>query len=786
MSNKDTNKLFPFSNPDFGRETLIDYINKSDEPVNKREIAKKFDLRGDDKVPLKLMLKELVEEGLLEKTRGKRYLMASDLPAIMVVEVSEIDINGEVILAPLNWDKPTEAPKIYLTEDKSGDAPAVGARMLVRLAKQKDGSVYHARVMRKLETQRAEFMGVLSTKAAPNGYAGIITPTDKKAKFQYGVLGGKLKGAKDGDIVLAHALNATRLGLKSAEIKEVIGDLTQPKSISLIAIHTHDLPFHFPDEVQRDALKIEKMGVPTLDGRVDLRDVPLVTIDGDDARDFDDAVWAEQDDDPENEGGWNMMIAIADVSAYVTTGSALDKEAYRRSNSTYFPDRVVPMLPEALSNGLCSLRPNEDRACLAVSIKLSRYGQILKFKFIRGLMRSAARLTYDQVQAMRDGKTFEDIPDFVKSDIIPPLYGAYKTLAKARVKRGTLELDLPERRIYIGETGRVTHIVPRDRFDSHKLIEEFMITANVAAAMALEKAKAPCMYRVHEEPADDRVEQLRDFLGTFGYNLAKGQGLKPIHFNTILNKAREKPESQLVSTVILRSQSQAYYSPQNKGHFGLSLEKYAHFTSPIRRYSDLIVHRSLIKALKLGSDGLEESQASKMEQIADQISTNERRSSVAERDSTDRYVASYLSNQIGATFAGRINGVTRFGLFISLNETGADGIVPMRSLVDDYYEHDEEHHQLRGRHSGRRLQLGQPVEVRLVEANAISGSMVFQLMSANDVPLPQTSNRKGTGRGAGHSRRERLAKTDLKKSKSRKRQTQGAKKKAHKRHKKNK
>lgn len=755
-----------FTNKKLGREELIDFINSCDEPVTKREIARSFDLKGDDKVPLKLLLKELVDDGILEKTRGKTYMMSRDLPNILVTEIAEIDPNGEVILKPLTWKHDDPPPKIYLKEDKTGGAADIGTRMLVRLRKQKDGKSYSARAMRRLETRQSEFMAVLSTKGAPNGYAGLLTPTEKKSKFQYGVLGGKLKGAKDGDIVLAVPLNSTRLGLKSAEIKEVIGDLTQPKSISLIAIHSHDLPFHFPDDVIREAMNIEKLGVPELGDRTDLRDIPLVTIDGDDARDFDDAVWAEEDSDPNNQGGWNIMVAIADVAAYVTTGSALDKEAYNRSNSTYFPDRVVPMLPEALSNGLCSLRPDEDRACLVASIKLSRYGQILKFKFIRGLMRSAARLTYDQVQAIRDGRDVEGVDDFIKETVIPPLYGAYKTLAKARDQRGTLDLDLPERRIFIGETGKVTHIAPRDRFDSHRLIEEFMITANVAAAMALEKAKAPCMYRVHAEPADDRVEQLRDFLKTFGYNLAKGQGLKPIQFNTILHKAKEKPESQLISTVILRSQSQAYYSPENHGHFGLSLEKYAHFTSPIRRYSDLIVHRSLVKALKLGEGGLQPSQSQKLEQIGEQISKNERRSALAERDSVDRYVASYLSNQVGATFAGRINGVNRFGLFIALNETGADGIVPMRSLSDDYYDYDEAHHLLFGRRTGRKLQLGEPVEVKLMEANPISGSMVFQLISANGSALPQSQPRRGRSATTGFRKRAD-ARQETKKSKKR-------------------
>jgi ribonuclease R len=421
---------------------------------------------------------------------------------------------------------------------------------------------------------------------------------------------------------------------------------------------------------------------------------------------------------------------------------ALDRVAEERGNSVYFPDRVVPMLPEALSNELCSLKPNVERACLAVHLWIDDNGHVHRHRFLRGLMRSAARLTYEEVQEAIDGRPNATTAALV-GPVLKPLYGAYAALDKARRKRGTLDLDLPERRILLDETGKVARIEPRARLDSHKLIEEFMIAANVAAAETLERLRRPCLYRVHDAPDPTKLEALREFLhgiGIPGLALAKGQVVRPRHFNEILRRVADTPYVTLVPQLVLRSQAQAVYSPMNIGHFGLALRRYAHFTSPIRRYADLIVHRALIAALSLPAASDEPVSGKDLANLGEQVSMTERRAAAAERNAADRYVAAFLADRVGASFQARINGVTRAGLFVTLAETGADGLIPMRSLPGDYYDHDEAHHRLIGRRSRNSFTLGDEVEVRLAEANTVTGSLRFDLLERQ---LSQRRTKRG-------------------------------------------
>ena len=530
-------------------------------------------------------------------------------------------------------------------------------------------------------------------------------------------------------MVVGEIQPARGLKRKKARIVEVIGTSDDPKAISLISLYEAGLDEKFPDAVLRST---KGMTVPPIKGREDLRDIPLVTIDGADARDFDDAIFAEKTDE-----GYHLIVAIADVAYYVKPGSALDTEAQRRGNSTYFPDRVVPMLPEALSNDLCSLRPDEDRACLAAHLWIDPKGKMIRHKFVRALMRSHARLIYEQVQHAFDEQDPKLMP------ILEPLYAAYEILDQARRARGALDLDLPERKIIIDDNGNMSGITKRERLDSHKLVEEFMILANVAAARALEDKQALCVYRVHDKPGNDKIDSAREFVESFGLSLPKGQVIKPKQLNQILLKARELPYSHLVSEVILRCQSQAVYATENLGHYGLALSKYAHFTSPIRRYSDLLVHRSLINAYGLGPGGLSEEEDARLEEICQHISGTERTSMEAERNAIDRFTAGYLSERIHAEFSGRITGVSRHGLFVLLDESGADGIVPMRTLPDDFYIHDETLHALIGRRHGRVYQMGADVTVRLMEADGLTGSTVLQLIGHNKgatipgAPLPK-------------------------------------------------
>jgi ribonuclease R len=553
--------------------------------------------------------------------------------------------------------------------------------------------------------------------------AGRIEPVDRRLKTEFTVAPRDLASALSGELVLAEPIEGPGYGAPRARIAKRLGRADAPGAVSLIAIHENAIPHEFAHAALAEA---EAAGPAPVAGREDIRAVPLVTIDDEDARDFDDAVWAEPDTDPANRDGFRLLVAIADVAWYVRPGAPLDRAAAERGNSVYFPDRVVPMLPEALSNGLCSLKPGEDRPCLAVELAIDAEGKKRRHRVFRAMMRSAARLTYRTVQDARDG--IAGASSSVPPRVVDPLYGAYRALARARRERGTLDLDLPERRIVMSADGRVQSIAPRSRFDSHRLIEEFMILANVAAAETLEARRAPVMYRVHDEPSREKVEALRAFLEGLGYTLAKGEVLMPRHFERVLAKAAGTPNAQVVSEMILRAQAQAAYGPENIGHFGLALRRYCHFTSPIRRYADLLVHRALITALGLGPGGLPaEDNARHFVAVAEHVSMAERRAQKAERDTADRLVASFLADLTGAVFEGRIQGVTRFGLFVHLHESGADGLVPASSLGAERFRLDERRHTLTGERSRRRFALGDPIAVRLEEANALTGGILFAL-----------------------------------------------------------
>ena len=709
-------------------------------PVGKREIARAFQITGERRADLRKLLADLTQTGEVDRGRGRRVAPPKALPEVAIVEIAGLDEDGDPLCRPIEWRDQGRPPRIILKSGKRGISDlAVGNRVLVQL-KRLSPELYEARPIRKLETGAARVLGIFERV----GGGARLRSTDKRNRADLVVLPQNEAGAEPGELVVAELLPATRMGLRQARILIRLGDGSSPGAISLIAIHSRELPTEFSQAALAEA---DAASETRLDGRTDLRDIPLITIDGADARDFDDAVWAEADPDPENEGGWHLIVAIADVAHYVRPGSALDRDAYLRGNSVYFPDRVVPMLPEQLSNGLCSLKPGEPRACLAYHLWVDRKGGLRGHRLVRGLMRSAARLTYEQVQAAVDDAPDDSTGPLIEP-VIRPLYGAYASLMKARIERGTLELDLPERKVTIGEDGRVKSIAARTRLDSHRLIEEFMIAANVAAAEDLEERLQPGLFRVHDRPDPVKLEAVRSFIQGLdqGLSLAKGQVVTPGQLTRLLTHARDLPEAQLISDIVLRAQAQAIYSHQNIGHFGLALRRYAHFTSPIRRYADLIVHRALIRVLKLGEDGLDDASVSRLAEIGVHISMTERRAAEAERESLDRFTASYLAERVGATFQGRISGVARFGLFIRLDETGADGIVPISSLPNDYYTHEENRHRLVGRRTGRIYRLADRVTVRLVEASGMTGSTVFQLIDESTPTRQLQPERRRKGR----------------------------------------
>lgn len=724
------------------KSDILDLIRSSPSPVTKRDIAKAFRVKGGEpRIALKRILKELEGDGIVTKHAGGGYSVPDGLPAVCVVEVNDIDIDGDVFARPVEWDAEHqgEPPRIEIMPDKKGHpALKTGDRALARLTPI-DDKTYEGHVIKRIDTDMGRVMGLLRlTKGG-----GILEPADKKAKYDFEVPQNDMGGAKDGDLVVAEIQPSRGLKRKKVRIIEVIGQRDDPKAISIISLHEAGLHEAFPAKVI-EATK--DLSVPSTKEREDLRDIPLITIDGADARDFDDAVYAK----PMDDGGFHIIVAIADVAYYVRPHSPLDIEAQRRGNSTYFPDRVVPMLPEALSNDLCSLRPNENRACLAAHLWIDKDGNLKRHKFVRGLMKSHARTIYEQIQHLHDHGPRPATPeDVALQKIIKPLYDAYAVLDAARQKRGALDLDLPERQILIDKNGNMTGVKKRERLDSHKMIEEFMILANVAAAQAIEARgdhkSLPCVYRIHDRPSLDKLESAREFIDSFGLSLPKGQVVKPAQINHVLRKAADMDYSHLISTVILRTQSQAVYSRDNIGHFGLALSKYAHFTSPIRRYADLLVHRALIKGYKLGPGGMDDTEIARIQEICEHISGTERTSMEAERNAVDRFTAAYLSDKIGAEFSAKITGVTRFGLFAELDESGADGIIPMRSITNDFYVHDEKQHALIGKRHGRVFRLGARITVRLKEADGLTGSTVLELtgesLEGADIPGMELSKK---------------------------------------------
>jgi ribonuclease R len=709
------------------KEDILKFIQSSPANLGRREIARAFDIKGDHRIDLKRMLKELAADGLIADTR--RGLRKDDLPQVAVIVVHALDRDGDLIGAPLHWNTAEDgaAPRILVevTSRYQGAAIGVGDHVLARLQRAagdaSESAEYIASPIKKLPRDKPSQLGLLRK----TGRGFVVESIDKKDMKEWPLSEDDARGAQEGELVRFEIVRSEKALRPAARIIETIGHPKAEKAVSLIAIHNHGLRFQFPDEVFDELKTLPEV---TMSHREDLTRVPLVTIDPEDAKDHDDAVWAAPDPDPANAGGACIIVAIADVSFYVRHGSALDREASLRGNSVYFPDRVVPMLPEKLSNDLCSLREGELRPCLAVRMSFDRNGKKLSHRFVRGMMQSAAKLSYQEAQAAIDGKPSAKSKPLL-DPILRPLWEAYTILKAGRDKRAPLDLDLPERKIVLDELGLVSRVIVPPRLEAHKLIEEFMIQANVAAAEALEAAKSPLIYRVHDAPSSEKVVALSEFLASLGINAPKASFNRPAQFNTILAKAAGTEHEELLSEVVLRSQAQAEYRSGNLGHFGLNLRRYAHFTSPIRRYADLIVHRALVSSFRLGEGGLSDAEKSKLDGIAETISQSERKAMSAERETVDRLIAMHLSERIGDAFKARISGVTRFGLFVKLTDTGADGFVPIATLGRDYYKHVENHHALVGERTGESFRLGDKVDVRLVEANPAAGALRFEMLS---------------------------------------------------------
>jgi ribonuclease R len=694
-------------------EALIEFLRDNPGALGTREIARAFGLGASEQPALRDMLRRVARSGEAVRAPDRKFTAGPALPEIIQIERFGSDADGAPLARPVAWPASDEPPSFRLT-GAAGDELAPGERALARLIRRGSGEI-DAEIIRRLDDAASRVVGIFHRTRD----GGEVIPIDRRDKGEYRVLGHDAAGLLDNELVVAEELQSRRFG-KRARITERLGPANAPGAISRMTIAAFEIPTEFPPGALAEAAAARPADPA---GRADLRGLALVTIDGSDARDFDDAVWAEPDADPANPGGWHIVVAIADVSLYVAPGSALDREALRRGNSVYFPDRVVPMLPEALSNDLCSLVPGADRPCLAAHLWIDPAGKKRRHRFERAIMRSSARLTYDAVQAAHDEHQGEPGP--LAPDRLAALYGAFAALDRMRRARGALTLDLAEHHVVLDGDRRPIAVIPRTRLDSHRLIEEFMILANVAAAEELESRHRPCLYRVHDQPDPEKLASLRDFLdelGIPGLALAKGQVVRPELFNRVLARAAARPEAAMINELVLRAQAQAVYSPNNIGHFGLALPRYAHFTSPIRRYADLVVHRLLLAPAAPAREGGEGFAAT-----AEHISATERRAASAERAALDRYRASLLAGAVGTVFSARITGVAPFGLFVTLPESGADGLIPISSLPSDYYDHEAARHRLVGRRSNRSFALGDAVTVTLVEADAIGGRLVFRI-----------------------------------------------------------
>ncbi|WP_395614546.1 ribonuclease R family protein [Allosphingosinicella sp.] len=746
------------------REQVLAFIQSSDVPAGKREIAKAFGLHGAEKIALKALLRDMGDEGLIDAGAGRAFHKLGGVPKVTVLRVVDVDDSGKAWAVPERWEAEGEPPRLRVMERKGPRAAAlgVGDRVLARNEEGPRGWIAHP--MKKLLKGSELVLGVVHQE----GQGHWLKPVEKKERRELPI--SDLSEARVGDLVLAEKVG--RPPRISARVDRILGDPFAPRSFSLIAIHKHEIPHVFGEEVLKESARVAKQ---PLGDREDLAHLPIVAIDPADARDHDDAVWATEDDDPKNAGGWKAIVAIADVSFYVRPGSALDREARRRGNSVYFPDRVVPMLPEELSADICSLKQGEDRAALACHLQVAKDGTLKSWQFTRARVRIRANIAYEDAQAAIDADEARvevasspcSMPEIESEvmDALRPLWACWRAMYRARAKRAPLELDLPERRVVLDEKGRILSVAPRERLDAHKLIEDYMIAANVAAAKALEAKTAPVMYRVHEPPSREKLVALRDYLKTFGIEFALGQVVRPETFNRILARARTAPPLQgrgwggegsgqdkprpptpspegegeflpQVMEQVLRTQTQAYYAPRNQGHFGLALGSYGHFTSPIRRYADLLVHRSLVRAYRLGEGGLTDDEAASMEVTGELISNLERRAMIAERETMDRYVAAYLSEKVGELLPCRITGVQSFGFFATVEELGGDGLVPAATLGNEYFRYDEASQTLTGEDSGEVYAMGRRLTLRLAEASPVSGGLRFELPDA-----PQSGGR---------------------------------------------
>jgi ribonuclease R len=693
---------------------VVATLREAGRPLNFDELAARIGRDGKSaRRRLQEQLDELLHAAEIIRNRRDEYCLRERLPLVVGTVSGHRDGHGFVL--PDDRSAPVFLAPRQMLETMHGD------RVAVRLSGQDNRGRPQGSIVEVLERNTREIVGRLYEESG----ISFVVPDNPRIGHRVFVPRGHLSGASAGQVVLVRLVEQpTRTAQALGHVARVLGEHAAPGMETEIAIHSHGLPFEFPREAVAEADAFGRsVAAGAKRGREDLRELPLVTIDGEDARDFDDAVYCE-----EVRGGWRLIVAIADVATYVSQDSALDKEAQNRGTSVYFPNRVLPMLPEALSNGLCSLNPKVDRLCMVCEMRVGPQGKVTRARFFEGVMCSAARLTYTKVAAYLANPAAGHEPEVVAvGPQLMQLYAVFKALLQARTQRGALDFDAPELKVRFDATGKIAAFVESTRNDAHRLIEECMIAANVEAARFLKKHRVPTLYRVHGKPEDDRLETLRQFLRGFGIQLPTDRDLTPQDLSAVLQQVVGGEEAHLIQTVVVRSMPQAVYQPENVGHFGLALPEYAHFTSPIRRYPDLMVHRGIRHILRGGTAETFAWSAGAMAALGQQCSLKERRADEATRDALSWLKCEYMRDKLGEEFDALVTGVVDFGLFVQVKGVQVDGLVHVSALGTDYFSRDSTGYRMVGARSGRVFRLGDHLRVRLINVIIDERKIDFEL-----------------------------------------------------------
>ncbi len=699
-----------YDKPIASREYILEYLEKVGRPAYFGQIRDDLKIKGDEsQEALSFRLKAMLRDGQLMQDRRGRYCIMKRLNLFRGKVVGHVDGFGFVI--PDDGDD-----DLYLSAKEMRSVMHGDIVLAFEIGRDKKGR-REGKVHEIVSHGNANVVGRFFSEDGFN----FVEPDNKRLNHPIAIAEKNRKGAQNGQMVLVEMLSyPSKRHPGLGKVIDVLGDHMAPGMEINVALYTHDIPFEWPQEVLDEVGKLPlTVSEQDIKGRKDLRDLDFVTIDGEDARDFDDAVFCRR----KQAGGWVLYVAIADVSYYVTPNTMLDKEALKRSTSVYFPERVIPMLPEQLSNGLCSLNPKVDRMTLVCEMSFNEAGRMLRSRFYRAVIHSKARLTYTEVSRCIDkGQWSSHMPN------LDPIYELYQVLHKARRHRGAMEFDTPETQILFDEHKKIKNIVPSVRNHAHRLIEECMLSANVAAARFVKRAKIPALYRVHDVPGEEKVTKLREFLAGFGLTLEGGKKPTPKHYCQTMAKLEDRPDKGLIELVMLRSLTQARYVEKNSGHFGLAYAEYMHFTSPIRRYPDLLTHRAILHALSRHDNEDFLYSHKEMSDLGRHASFCERRADDATREVVSWLKCEYMQDKIGNEYHGTISGVTSFGIFVSLDEIYVEGLVHMSSLEGDYYQFDSIRHRLLGERTRTQYRLGDKLKVRVIRVDLDDRKIDFELV----------------------------------------------------------